>query len=91
MRSVCRKSSASTTVAPPIIAELPRKSCNVLSRAWKAFLGLMVASSQTISLQVLRTCPCPVPLDRHMEHYFWLVEARVWLEWNESCLRTFLM
>ncbi|GFX01418.1 hypothetical protein TNCV_1863921 [Trichonephila clavipes] len=23
----------------------------------------MVASSQTISLQVLRTCPCPVPLE----------------------------
>ncbi|GFY43504.1 hypothetical protein TNIN_1621, partial [Trichonephila inaurata madagascariensis] len=63
MGSFCQKSTANTTVAPSIIAELPRKSCNVLSKAWKAFLRLMVASSQIISLQVLRTCPCPVPLE----------------------------
>ncbi|GFV29055.1 HTH_Tnp_Tc3_2 domain-containing protein [Trichonephila clavipes] len=27
----------------------------------------------------------------HMEHTFWLEEARVRLGWNETCLRTFLM
>ena len=81
--NVWRKSPAKTTTQPPIKSLLPRRSCNVWLRASRAFLWVIVHSSQTMAVHYWRTSACPNLLD--MSQTGWLPCAKFSGNLNAEC------